>query len=342
MELKYVFPLYLATGIFLVGLIISLIRFRIRKKYGKGKKVAALELIKEEPYYKRKLVLYRILQFGIKVCCLGAIVFALILVARPYTQTITEKENYTRDIILCMDISYSVDELNMELVDTLIDTVDKLKGERFGIVIFNTSPVLLCPLTDDYEYIEEVLENIRDGIKYRFDGDVWSSDGWYLYDYITEGTLVGNENRGSSLMSDGLASTIYDFPEDEDDNGEERTKIVIFSTDNDMYGNPYVTMEQAGKMCADNNVIVYGIGTEYMYNDDKQEMKETVEATGGTFYLQEDSGTVEDIVKDIEKQGKNLVKGSKEVTTEEHPEAPFLALLVAASLMMVLSKISRN
>ena len=86
-----------------------------------------------------------------------AVVSAFVMMARPYSKERVQDERYCRDIMLCIDISTSVDYLNENLLEELKKTVDELHGERFGIVIFNTSPVLLSPLTDDYEFIKEQL-----------------------------------------------------------------------------------------------------------------------------------------------------------------------------------------
>jgi hypothetical protein len=50
-----------------------------------------------------------------------------------------------------MDVSYSLYELNAELVDSLEDVVAGLDGDRFGVCIYNTSTVLYVPMTDDYD-----------------------------------------------------------------------------------------------------------------------------------------------------------------------------------------------
>ena len=151
--------------------------------------------------------------------------------------------------MLCIDISTSVDYLNENLLEELKKTVDELHGERFGIVIFNTSPVLLSPLTDDYEFIKEQLDMIDKSLKVRNsedDSDLYSTDlssmyDWLYYEgYITSGTLVGNEQRGSSLIGDGLAAAACDFS----DKDKTRTKIMIFSTDNDIQGNPVVSIKR--------------------------------------------------------------------------------------------------
>ena len=191
-------------------------------------------------------------------------IVSILLMARPYKKVVAQKESYNRDIILCLDISTSVDDLNLELVKNLKETVNHLKGERFGIVIFNSSAVLLSPLTEDYEYIIDVLDQLESCLEGHNLGNSKLSDNWlYQSSYLMDGTLVGNEERGSSLIGDGLASTVYNFPNLE----EKRSRSIIFSTDNDLEGTPLVTLSQAADICKENNVTVYGIGTANMAYD---------------------------------------------------------------------------
>lgn len=346
MELKNIYAIYICAGIALLFVFLAFFRFRRREKYGKGKKAVMPDYIMEIPYYRYRLVAFKVLKFLVGLACIASLMASSVLMARPYVTEISETEESCRDIILCLDVSTSVDELNYYLSDKLISTVDKLQGDRFGIIIFNTSPVMICPLTTDYEYVKEMLTNIKKALSarnYYYSGfgdedDFDFEESMYLSDFISNGTLVGNE-RGSSLIGDGLASTTCVFPDEED--GEERTKLVIFATDNELCGEPFVTLPEAGELCEDNGVVVYGIGTDFMYGSERDEMKTVVENTGGKFYIAEDEDTVSQIVKDIEKHGKNTVKIDRKVTETEFPEKPYILLFISVSLMMLFAKIAR-
>jgi len=151
----------------MVLIVLLLLRRKRKNSYAGGTKIWNLSLLKQEPYFKRKVATYRILRTLAALSCIVAIAATFVLAAQPYKKITTEKETYSRDILLCLDISYSVDALNLELVDTLKDTVNQMKGERFGIVIFNSSAVLLSPLTDDYNYILETLDQLKNSLLYR-------------------------------------------------------------------------------------------------------------------------------------------------------------------------------
>ena len=335
MELKYKWVCY--VGIIVI-LAVILIRPRRKEEYKNGKKIVGLTLIEQHPYYKRRVKWYRLLCRLFSFFSVLAMLSAVILLAQPYKKITTQKEQYNRDIILCMDISYSVDELNLELVKNLKDTVKSLKGERFGIVIFNSSAVQLSPLTDDYEYILGILDQLETSLKGKKSDNIEENENW-LYEnyYLIDGTLVGSEEMGSSLIGDGLASAVYNFP----NLNEQRSRTIIFSTDNDLQGTPLVTLSQAADICKENHVTVYGIGTAKMEEEDMEEMKAAVTKTGGKFFLQEESGTVKQIVKAIEKDSKSLIKGKIEIQKVPLVKVPAIILFFSIFFMMLLMKLTR-
>lgn len=339
MAIKYHIVLYAGLAIALFMLVFVFVKYKKTKKYAGGKKIAGLICQEDEAYFRKRKILYKTGLTATLICCVLVVVSAFLLMAKPYTSRRMQDEKYCRDIILCIDISTSVDYLNENLLDKLKKTVDELQGERFGIVIFNTSPVLLTPLTDDYEYVKDQLDLIAQCLKSRNEvnlDDTFSSgyDWIYYQAYISSGTLIGNEQRGSSLIGDGLAAAAIDFS----DADKERTKVVIFSTDNDIQGTPVATLDEAADICVSNNVTVYGVGTKEMTPENKESMKNAVEKTGGKFYLEEESGSFGEIVSSIEKLSKNLVK--VRMVDVETPELlyPFVLMLVLFAGMLGLGR----
>lgn len=336
MELRNQYVIYIFAAILAV---VFILRGKNKTdRYNGGKKVTGMSYIEDDPYYKKRLRTYKVLSAMVAILCILSIVASVVILARPYSRSYVEKENHNRDIMLCLDISTSVDELNLSLVENLKSVVNELKGERFGIVIFNTSPVLLVPLTDDYEYVNNTLDELARCLTNRIDDD-YSNDEWmYLQSYLETGTLVGNEKRGSSLIGDGLAGACINF-----DNPEaERTRIVIFATDNDIQGEPYYTLSEAASLCADNKIIVFGIGTKEMTSDNSKSMESAVRTTGGSFYIEEESGTVKSIINDINKQEKSLIKGNKELIKTDIITIPFIILMISISLMYMLASIIKK
>ena len=339
MELKNALALYICAGVAAVFVIAAFVTIRMKRKYRGGKKAILPDYLKKEPMYKTRLVWYTILKYVLIVLIITSLVLSGFLMARPYKTESKQLANYNRDIILCMDISTTCDNLNAVLIDKLEDVVKELNGERFGIVIFNTSPVLLCPLTSDYNYIIEVLEKVKEGLEMRLDyynGRIIFSDKLYeAQAYISNGTLVDNETRGSSIIGDGLAAACLDFY-DFDENPD-RTRVIILTTDNELYGEEIITLPEAGEMCQERDIMVFGVGTEVMADADREMMKSVVEGTGGTFYYGEDDDIVENIVDDIRAQIATLDETRYEIIETETPEKTFRLLLLSLSLMLLLA-----
>lgn len=333
MELRYPILIF----IILFGIICYFILAKKKdKKYTNGSKIANTHYLKNTDYYKKKIKEFNIIRYFLIGLFTISIITSTILISRLAKIETINIDQYNRDIFLCMDASASVDELNIELVESLKETVDKLHGERFGISIFNTSSVILVPLTDDYNYVKDILDQIKksieanNSIKY---GSYSDSDYFYVRNYIYSGTLEGNETRGSSLIGDGLASCAYSFSNPEED----RTRIIIFSTDNDLAGTPLVTLDKAAKISKSKGIKVFGIGTKIMKSQDKIEFKNAVEKTGGKFYEHSNS-TVNNIVDDIEATSKSLLQNQYETKEIDIPQIPFVIMVISIIGIIIISK----
>lgn len=338
MELKYPVALLICAGIAIAYLIFSFIRLRRKRKFKGGTKAAEASYVNEIPHFKRRLAAYKVLKFILTVSIIVNLLLSGFLMAMPYKTQVNEVKHMNRDIILCMDISTTVDHLNFELVGKLKEVVEDLNGERFGIVIFNTSPLYLCPLTTDYEQVIEELDIIEEALELRY-GYYNGLNGYSarlieLDEYISAGTLIGNAERGSSIIGDGLAAASLDFPNIEED--PDRSRIILFSTDNDLQGDEIITLPEAGQMCVDRGITVYGIGTQEMYSSDRRMMRETVEMTGGEFYYGEDSRVVSNIIDQIQEHMASLDTVEYEISETVTPEIPFILLLTSMACMILL------
>ena len=84
-------------------------------------------------------------------------------------------------------------------------------------------------------------------------------------------------------------------------------------------------------------IIVYGIGTKLMNEDDQLEFKSAVEKTGGIYY-DENSLSVKDIVSHIEKNSKSLLKEPSQITKIDKPQMPFIILMISIIFLIVINK----
>lgn len=331
MELMYPFVILV---IIVILIFVLVIKNKKDDKYKNGIKVANTQYIKSIPYYKEIVKKQKF--FSAIVICFAiiSIIFSSILIARPVTSKVTEETKYSRDIFLCMDVSTSVNDLNENLVSTLKDTVKNLQGDRVGISIFNTSSTLIVPLTDDYDYVLDTLENLQKALKVNNEADYKNEDFYYLQQYIRAGTLVGNPERGSSIISDGLASCVYNFP----DLNENRSRIIIFSTDNEMSGEPIITLSEAANLCKEKNITVYPIAPSSVRKTDLEGLKSVAEVTGGEVYTETTSNTTTSIVKNINEKAKSVIKTSVKKDKVDVPFIPFTILVCSILILVILDR----
>ncbi len=366
--MHFIHPLVLKIGLpVLAAAIIALHVIKRKNKYRGGTKAANTKFIKELGIYKSRKAMYTIVSIVMEVCLITSMVASLVLIARPSKKETVNNGTKKRDIFLCMDVSYSIYELNEELVDSLQDVVAGLDGDRFGVCIYNTSTVLYVPMTDDYDFVNQKLEDIKVYFQMQkefMDKYYNESTGYLEYntseyeeykemqdalDYYDAGTLVNNLTKGSSLIGEGLASCMYSFPRLDD---EDRTRIIIMSTDNaeESLAKPLVELDEACDLCKKNDIKVYGIfpnrdswsgmnTTDYV--SCQNELQKNVEKTGGEFYKQSESLSVDDIVSDIEKEEALEVEEVTITKIVDKPAVPIVILIISLSIMLVMGLVIR-
>lgn len=333
MELIYPWIAYIGA---IVLVVLFLFRRGKKSAYKEGKKVANIDYVEETKLYKKLSRQYKIYSSMALISLLLAIGCGFLLLSRPARVEQVNTELRNRDIFLCMDISSSVDELNVEMCAELKEVVRKLDGERFGITIFNAKSVLLVPLTNDYEYVLETLDKLEESFKESIkmsedDFDFFSDDIDYdLYNYKYEGTL---SEEGSSLIGDGLASCLYNFP-DLTENSE-RSRLIIFTTDNELNGTPYVTLEEATRLCKKNEVKVFAIAPDNVVEEDI--FKSSIESTGGHYYKSTSKKVFDNLIKDIE-ETKTSAMNKVETLIYDQPQIVFVCMVVFIGIYFVLSR----
>ena len=194
----------------ILGIAIFFIKFKKKSKYISGKKVANTKYIKETEYFKAQMKRYNILSNIIKILSVVCIIITSVLIARPVTVQTKSEDRYNRDIIIGLDISTSQDQVNLELIRKFREIIPSIEGDRIGVVLYNTAPVVFCPLTDDYDYVNECFDTIETQLLLAIENNDYPP---FLYEVngietptLWYGGVGANSSiKGSSIIGDGLA-----------------------------------------------------------------------------------------------------------------------------------------
>jgi Ca-activated chloride channel family protein len=169
-------------------------------------------------------------------CLLLALVGIALLASRLVGVSDSAREMRTRDVVLCLDVSDSMKEVDLDIIDTYLALVDTFEEERIGLVMFDAYAVTAFPLTTDRAYIADQLVRAKATIK--------------------SGTVPGASAArvGSSLIGDGLMSCTQRFSAD-----ESRSRTIVWGTDNLVSGDAIYSVPEAAKHAADANIMVFAI-----------------------------------------------------------------------------------
>lgn len=258
-----------------------------------------------------------------------ALVCLIIALARPqhkFTEQETEGEGI--DIVLCFDISGSMNEKDflpnrLEASKEVAQAfVNERQGDRIGVVIFSRQSFTLCPITTDKTTVLSQISNIRSG---------------YLEE---EGTAIGS----------GLATSV-DRLKDQ----KTKTRIIILLTDGVDFGG-LIPPDIAKEMAKFYKIKVYtiGVGSEKeideqvqtpfgnMRNKKKLEfnedlLKNIAAETGGQYFHAADVDALKKVYGSINKLEKSRIK----ITSYDRFTEEFLPWLIIAIALLLIEVVLR-
>lgn len=313
--------LLVAAGIVVVAVAVGLVlglRRTGRSDAHEQARIARAERVRALPSFRTALNRRIVALCGILLLGIIATASAGVVAARPMTSQTIQPVNTSRDIMLCLDVSGSMTEVDVEVLTVFEELLKEFEGERIGLTIFNSSPVQIFPLTDDYPFIREHLQSIRES----FDFTEQTPEHWV-------GTMNGN---GASLIGDGLAACAlaFDHPDDE------RSRSIIFATDNEINGASIVTLQEAAAYAKSIGVRVFSLNPVQGKDAEiSAELTEAAETTGGTAYGLRDTTTVEDIVAQVQEQEATALKGQAQVVWSDSPNLWIVVLMVSTLAFIV-------
>ena len=317
----------------LVGLVVLLVLWMRRPARPRDAlPVAHTERLRRIPRF-RQLARRQLYATGLRtVAALVLAAGAVLLVARPVRVEVKEPDRSARDIELCLDVSSSMDRWDRQIIDEFRNLVHDLDGERIGLTIFNATAVTVFPLTDDYEFIGDRLD----------EAEAAFGSGKYQYFVGTiplvhvQGFLVPDPTRASQI-GDGLASCVQRFDATESARG----RAIVLASDNAPAGKPLFTLAEAADHAARRHVVVYGMAPPAIegHPDRSAAFEAATAKTGGSLSVLQQDSDVNDIVDGIQRLERARIPQRPTPTEVDDPEAAFwlacsgLVALIAASLL---------
>lgn len=304
-----------AVGILILAAIVVGLLLGLRRgpeaRGDSGALVARAERVRALPSFARAVRRRRAALVGVIVLGLAASALAAVIAARPVTAQTIQPENNSRDVMLCLDVSGSMSDVDVEVLTVFEELIEGFEGERIGLTIFNSSPVQVFPLTDDYAFVQAQLQRIRES-----------------FDYLEEipehwvGTLNG---PGASLIGDGLASCAMRF----DHVDEERARSIILATDNELNGESVITLDEAAAFTASRGIRLYTINpVDGIAEAESTALSDAAAMTGGIGFGLRDATTVDEIIDEVQKQEASTLRGEATVIQIDTPQLWIVALMI--------------
>jgi Ca-activated chloride channel family protein len=313
----WLLPIVVTVGIALaiVGLLLP------KRRRDRGLPVAHVDRMTSLPAFRGALARYRLWIGAALVAALAGLSVAGAVASRPAGIHANQEDDYKRDIVLCLDVSGSMVDVDAEILGVYQDIAASLDGERIGMRIFDASSVMAFPLTSDYDYIQEQLGRYVRALQGTLGPDE-------QFNYLA-GTASG---LGASLVGDGLASCVLDFADLE---ASERPRSIILATDNVVNGQQIFTLPQAGQLAVDNEVRVYAINP-FDWGGDmaSQELRDIAEGTGGAYFSLDFAQTVPQIVDRVNAIEAGYIETPPQIQVVDRPGVlPLVVLLLVAGVV---------
>jgi hypothetical protein len=274
------------------------------------------------PVFSRLRRRYRVL-VGTELAALAVVgIGAAALTMRPLSDQQRDRATLSRDVMLCLDVSGSMKELDESILRRFTDIAQGLPGDRIGLTIWNGASINVFPLTDDADYVTGMLN--------------------FAVDQLNRGArsfVLGTEEGGASLIGDGLASCTMRF----DRLNESRARSIVFATDNALAGDPIMSLADAAQMALDRGARIYSVApANYITPRDAAELTAISQVTGGAYLTTDDDRVVDHVIERIVALEATQLEQPPEVVRDDRPvfwaSLAFGGVALVAALTWVLRR----
>lgn len=306
---------FASPGYFLLLLLVPLLWWWELRKKRADLRYSDTTLLPEPAAFER--IISRVPLF----CYSLGLILATVALARPQKgRQFEELETRGIDIMLCLDISGTMQAMDFAPNDRLTVAKEKAKefvakrqGDRLGLVIFAATSLTQCPLTLDHNILNDILDRVNYGV-------------------LEDGTAIGM----------GLASAVARLKD-----SKAKEKVVILLTDgrnNTGDIDPLTAAQTAAALGI--KVYTIGVGSKgpvpFPVDDpffgrrfiqievdlDPETLQKIADITGGKFFLATDPEGLKKIYDEIDRLEPSTFKTKRWTIYQELAHRPlFWALL---------------
>ncbi|MEO0115109.1 MAG: VWA domain-containing protein [candidate division WOR-3 bacterium] len=265
------------------------------------------------------------LRFAILVLNCLVLLLIILALARPQKgRVFQEVESQGVDIMLCLDISGSMQAEDFSPKNRLFvakerakEFIAKRKGDRIGLVVFSALALTQCPLTLNREILNNLIDRVTTGI-------------------VPDGTAIGM----------GIATAVARL-----ENSQAKNRLIILLTDG-LNNAGEIDPITAAKTAQSLGIKIYtiGVGSEgevpYPVDDpifgrryvrvkidlDMKTLQEIAAITGGKSFLATDANALKTIYDEIDRMEPSTFKVKQHTVYSERANLftiPSLVLLLA-------------
>ncbi|GGA58822.1 hypothetical protein GCM10011490_05980 [Pseudoclavibacter endophyticus] len=317
---------YVTVGLLALAAAVGLAAWFLRRRKATTARipVANSERLTRLPSYRRALMRATAMLSVAAVALAVVLVTTAVASGRWIYQQIETPEKFNRDIVLCLDISGSMIDYDVEVIDRYLEMLPGFDGERMALMLWDSTAAEVFPLTDDYAFVETQLTEVRDQMAAASGAGIGGSDTF----------TYGTQNApGASLVGDGLASCVLAFDGDTEDG---RSRSVIFATDNAVNGSPIISLPDAASFAQSQEVKVYGLDANTYEDAFADEYRTAVVQNGGLYYKLTDTASVKGIVDEITSDQTSLMQGAPQVLVVDRPAGWLIIMLVGFTVYLVI------
>ena len=185
------------------------------------------------------------------------------LVARPTERVADDATSPSRDVVLCLDASGSMDTSDAAVLRAADRLTDARRGDRVAVVLFDGASLTALPLTDDHGAVRQRLEAVGKALDY--------SD-------VTMRFAVQGADQRASQAGEGLVACVQRF----DALDQDRGRTVVLATDGDPVGPPEFTLADGAAYAAERDVAVHVVVPGDVDPGPLRRLRSVAEETGGS------------------------------------------------------------